>query len=236
MANLKKLADSPPEVKRDIMRRLWQVLVTFVLIALLLFVSAGSLGWLYAWLYLAVYLSILLAGSLTLPLELIAERGSKKANTEQWDPVLSGFITLSTLGLYVVAGLDFRWRWSPPLATGWHLGAIAVFVLGCALVIWAMIANHFFSTTVRLQFERGHVVCSSGPYRYIRHPGYLGMILYNLATPIFLGSLWAVIPALMIAGLFVARTGLEDRTLLQKLPGYEQYATRTSHRLIPWLW
>ncbi len=99
-----------------------------------------------------------------------------------------------------------------------------------------MIANHFFSTTVRLQFERGHVVCSSGPYRYIRHPGYLGMILYNLATPIFLGSLWAVILACMIAGLFVARTGLEDRTLLQKLPGYEQYATRTSYRLIPWLW
>jgi protein-S-isoprenylcysteine O-methyltransferase Ste14 len=236
IANLKKLANSQPGIRHNIMRRLGQVVSTFILIALILFISAGSLDWLYAWLYMAVYLLVLLIGSLILPLELIAEQGSKKENVEKWDTVLSRLIILSSLGMFLVAGLDFRWRWSSKLATGLHLGSIFIFILGCALVFWAMSANRFFSTDVRFQFERGHIVCSSGPYKYVRHPGYLGMILYILVSPIFLGSLWAMIPALMIVSLFVTRTWLEDKTLLQKLPGYGQYAARIRYHLLPWLW
>jgi len=89
---------------------------------------------------------------------------------------------------------------------------------------------------VWIQFEREHAVCSSGPYRYVRHPGYLGMIIYNLATPLFLGSLWAMMPAMMIVGLFVIRIGLEEKVLLRKLPGYGQYAARIRYRLLPRIW
>jgi len=128
MSNLIKLANSQPEIKHNIMRRLGQVVSTFISIALLLFISAGSLEWLYAWLYMAVYLLILLIGSLILPLELLAERGSKKENVEKWDTVLSGLIITSSLCMYLVAGLDFRWRWSPKLATGLHIGSIFICV------------------------------------------------------------------------------------------------------------
>lgn len=118
---------------------------------------------------------------------------------------------------------------------GAHLGDI-VFLLGFALTVWAMCVNHFFSTAVRMQFDRGHKVCTTGPYRYIRHPGYLGMITYYLATPIFLGSLWAMIPAIATVLLFIIRTALEDKTLIKKLPGYKEYAMGTRYRLIPRVW
>lgn len=236
MARLKDLASSPPDVRRNVMRRVWQVASFLVLAALLLFLSAGNFAWLYAWVYLALYVLVMLIGSLALPLEVISERGSKKENVESWDRVLVGLIILPDLGLYVVAGLDMRWGWSPAFAVGWHLTAIGVFVAGCALLYWAMTVNRFFSTAVRIQFERGHTVCSSGPYQYIRHPGYLGTILYTLASPILLGSLWAMIPAALAAGLFVARTWLEDNTLRRKLPDYKHYTTRVRYRLLPGLW
>jgi len=185
---------------------------------------------------MAVYFAVTLIGSLILPLEVIAERGSKKGNVEEWDTVLSGLIISITLCMYLVAGLDHRWRWSPILSTASHLASISLFLLGCALDLWAMRANRFFSTAVWIQFEREHAVCSSGPYRYVRHPGYLGMIIYNLATPLFLGSLWAMMPAMMIVGLFVIRIGLEEKVLLRKLPGYGQYAARIRYRLLPRIW
>jgi len=99
-----------------------------------------------------------------------------------------------------------------------------------------MASNRFFSTSVRIQFDRGHTVCSSGPYRYVRHPGYVGMIVYFLATPVLVGSLWGAIPAMATAVLFVVRTRMEDRTLLQKLPGYREYAARVRFRLFPGVW
>jgi len=236
MAYLKELAESPPDIKHNILRRVGQVASIYIAVALILFISAGSFDWPYAWLYMAIYFLITIIGSLFLPLEVIAERGSKKGNVEEWDTVLSGLIISISLSMYLVAGLDFRWRWSPELATGSHLASIFIFILGCALEIWAMRANRFFSTAVRIQFEREHMVCSSGPYRYVRHPGYLGMIMYNSASPIFLGSLWAMMPAIMIVSLFVIRVWLEEKTLLQKLPGYGQYAARIRYRLLPWLW
>jgi len=236
MSNLKKLADIQPGIRHNILRRFVQVVFLFISSALLLFISAGSFDWPYAWVYAAVCLLVLLIEALILPLELIAERGSKKENTEKWDLALTGLLILSSMVMLIVAGLDFRWHWSPKLAIGLHIVSIFFFVLGCALVICAMNVNRFFSTALRIQFERGQIVCSAGPYRFIRHPGYLGMIVYNLASPIFLGSLWAMIPAAMIVSLYVTRTWLEDKTLLQKLPGYEQYAACVKYRLLPWLW
>jgi protein-S-isoprenylcysteine O-methyltransferase Ste14 len=208
-----------------------------VMMALLLFVSAGSFTWGYAWLYTAVMLLIQVGGALFfMPLDVLAERGSKKENPEKWDRLVTGLILPTFLSIYLVCGLEYRWHWSAELAAAWRIGAVLLFILGCAVEIWAMRANRFFSTDVRLQFDRGHVVCSDGPYRYVRHPGYVGMILYYGVSPIFLGSLWALIPALLIGFLLVVRTGLEDRTLQEKLPGYAQYAQRVRFRLLPGVW
>lgn len=236
MEKLGDLINSQPEIRRNVLRRVRQVVVVYILIALLLFVPAGSLKWLYAWLYLAVYLLVMLVGVLVLPLDLISERGSRKENAEKWDVSVSRLMAVFTVGIYPLAGFDFRWHWSPELATGLHVASITAFILGRALEVWAMASNRFFSISVRIQSDRGHTVCSSGPYRYVRHPGYVGMIMYFLATPVFVGSLWGVIPAMATVVLFVVRTRMEDRTLLQKLPGYREYAARVRFRLFPGVW
>ena len=153
-----------------------------------------------------------------------------------WDKritsALGGLMVLS----WIVAGLDFRLHWSSPLPLLWHLGGLLLVLLGFALFLWAMASNAFFAEGVRIQEERGHRVVSSGPYRFVRHPGYVGAILGQLATPFLLGSPWAMIPSVACAALFVVRTALEDKTLLEDLPGYEVYAQRTRFRLFPGVW
>jgi protein-S-isoprenylcysteine O-methyltransferase Ste14 len=108
--------------------------------------------------------------------------------------------------------------------------------LGSALGNWAMLENRFFSGYVRIQTDRGHMVVSNGPYRSIRHPGYLGGIVTWLAAPLALGSLWALIPAGAVVVAYVIRTALEDRTLQAELDGYKEYARQTRYRLVPGVW
>jgi protein-S-isoprenylcysteine O-methyltransferase Ste14 len=108
--------------------------------------------------------------------------------------------------------------------------------LGFGLFLWAMASNAYFSEGVRIQEERGHTVATNGPYHYVRHPGYSGAILAQLATPLLLGSIWAVIPSLLSAGFYVIRTYLEDKTLILELPGYSDYVKQTRYRLLPWVW
>jgi len=109
-------------------------------------------------------------------------------------------------------------------------------LLGYGLFMWAMASNAYFSEGVRIQSERGHAVASGGPYRFVRHPGYVGVIIAHLATPFLLGSLWALIPSALLAGLFVLRTHLEDKTLTAELDGYEAYTQETRFRLLPGIW
>ena len=121
-----------------------------------------------------------------------------------------------------------------PLAI--HLGGLLANILGYALFLWAMVSNAYFAEGVRIQEERGHRVATDGPYRYVRHPGYAGAIVAGMATPFLLGSLWALIPAVISAILYIVRTGLEDRTLMEELPGYREYAQQTCYRLLPGAW
>ena len=109
-------------------------------------------------------------------------------------------------------------------------------MFGYSFSSWAMISNPFFSGTVRIQEERGHIVATSGPYRYIRHPGYSGWILANLATPVALGSLWGLVPGVLAAILFVIRTSKEDQTLQEELDGYQAYSEQVHYRLVPGIW
>lgn len=138
---------------------------------------------------------------------------------------------------YIIACLDVRNGWSPVILLGWQVAALVVCFLGYdVLLLWSMIVNAFFTAIIRIQTERGHHVVSSGPYRFVRHPGYLGTILFDIFSPLLLGSLWALIPSVAAGLVLVVRTSLEDKTLQNELPGYREYASRTRYRLIPGIW
>lgn len=219
-----------------IARRLVQVTLGLATYLGVLFASAGSLAWTWGWAYASVLLAQIAIGAALLPASVIAERGRKKENVEPWDRVLTRVSVAPYFGVPVVAGLDARFGWSPATSPAVHLVALAIFALGQVLFTWAMLSNRFFSNAVRIQRERGHTVETGGPYRWVRHPGYAATIVSQPATAIALGSRWALVPALVLAVLFVIRTALEDRTLRAKLPGYEAYATRVRHRLLPGVW
>ena len=148
-------------------------------------------------------------------------------------PLVAIYGPLVTL---VVAGLDRRWGWRPELPLAWALIGAALLALASAFAAYAMLTNRFFSGVVRIQHERGHTVVTDGPYRWVRHPGYAGGVVGQIALPLLLGSLWALIPGVLTAGLTILRTTLEDRTLCTELPGYAEYAQRARYRLLPGVW
>lgn len=228
------------ELTQAIVKRMIQVVIQFLIIAVILFISAGSLNWDWAWAYIGVGAGILLFNSLVLlpknP-EVVAERGRvEKEETKDWDKKITTFITIPTIAALIVAGLDKRFGWSPQLPLWIHITGLVLMALGQLLFTWAMIANKYFATTVRIQKDREHSVATGGPYRYVRHPGYVGMVIVLLATPLALGSLWALIPeGLAVIGYFI-RTALEDKTLLEELDGYQDYISQVHYRLLPGIW
>jgi len=219
-----------------IQKRMLQVVVQFLILAAILFISSGRLDWMWAWAYLGVGVGILAINVLVMSPELIAERSEIKEDVKGWDKVLGTLIGVLTLGALVVIGLDARFGWSPRLAVAIQVVALIFFALAQGLFSWAMASNVFFSGLVRIQKERGHTVATGGPYRYVRHPGYVGYIISWLATSLALGSLWGLIPAGLVMCLMIVRTALEDRTLLEELDGYRDYAGQVRYRLLPGVW
>ena len=138
--------------------------------------------------------------------------------------------------MWIVAGLDFRNSWSSGIGSTAQIAALLIVIAGYGLVVWATGTNAFFSQVVRIQSERGHTVISSGPYHYVRHPAYVGMILVMLAAPVMLGSWGALIPGTISAVLMIIRTLLEDKTLQAELPGYIEYTQHVRYRLVPGIW
>jgi protein-S-isoprenylcysteine O-methyltransferase Ste14 len=231
-----------PEERSAIVKWIVQAALGLVGYGLILFVSAGRLDWVWGWALLGVVAAFLAAHVLILvPIDpaLLAERqkGMRDAGVKAWDKWISllaaGVLPITS---WVVAGLDARFLWTAPQPLAYHIGGLVVSVLGYALFLWAMASNAFIAEGVRIQEERGHAVATNGPYRYVRHPGYVGAILSQLATPFLLGSPWAMIPSVGAAALYIVRTYLEDRTLLEELPGYREYAWQTRSRLLPGVW
>lgn len=222
-----------------ILKRISQLLVLVILQAAVLFASAGSLQWAAGWWYIGLYIAMLLLASvIMLPnrMEVVAERSKGTSGGKSWDLWITRLLAIPTLGLLVLAGLDQRWNLTPPLPLWGRLFGALAFGAGYAIVLWAMYSNEYFSQVVRIQSERGHVAVTGGPYRFVRHPGYLGMILSMLGAVFLLDSLWGLVCFALYLGLIVTRTALEDRTLRAELPGYSEYLTHTKYRLIPGLW
>ena len=224
----------------------WRVLVRFGLTVavqcMVLFISAGSIRWPMGWAYVGVTL-LLIAGSRILLMrispDLAEERAgyAGKTDAKAWDKMIMPLIAIyGPLAMLVTAGLNWRFGWPPVLPLWLQIAALTVAVLGIVFSTWALLTNRFFSGVVRIQHDRGHTVVSTGPYRFVRHPGYAGGIVANLATVLALGSAWALIPAALVVCLTIVRTALEDRTLREELPGYAGYAQRTRYRLLPAVW
>jgi protein-S-isoprenylcysteine O-methyltransferase Ste14 len=168
--------------------------------------------------------------------ETIARRAEAEG-IKGWDKIVGGlFAVMYFVGIPIVAGLDVRFGWTGQTALGLHVVGALLFVLGFALLIWSMVSNAYFATVVRVQGDRGHSVCNTGPYRYMRHPGYAGAIVHSLVVPLILGSLWALIPGGLGAVALLVRTVLEDKTLHEELDGYREYAQHTRYRLVPGIW
>ncbi|MCC7447448.1 MAG: isoprenylcysteine carboxylmethyltransferase family protein [Anaerolineae bacterium] len=207
-----------------------------------LFIGAGSWDWSWGWLYSSVMLIGWIALSVVLARynpELLNARGKRAksmVNTKRWDWIILGIYTVLLLAAPFVAGLDYRYGWSAPPAPAVNVIGLLIQIAGLALLTWAMAVNRFFESTVRIQQNRGHQVMTTGPYRYVRHPGYVAVILQFIAIPLALGTWAALIPAGLGIVLYVIRTALEDRTLMQELPGYTDFAHRTPFRLLPGVW
>lgn len=205
-----------------------------------LFLAAGRLDWPQPWLLIGLYLlyfAIWIPWGLRHSPELIAERAQSLEKQEYaWDRLILRLYFLALILTYLVAGLDsVRYGWSQlPTWLTW-LG-FALVLPSYGLSLWALMNNPYASGVVRLQEERGQQVADQGPYQFVRHPMYSGMLFFGVGAPLFLGSYWALIPGLLMASLFVVRTSFEDRTLQAELPGYADYAQRVRYRLIPGIW
>lgn len=230
--------------------RLWLgVILTILLIPLTLLVCGGDPSWWQAWVYSLLVVATGIGGRIWAEKRhpgLLVERVSSekalvtRATSEEgleakaWDRVLAPLMGLSlTLPLVIVAGLDHRFGWSPIFALWVNILGLILISLGYSFTVWALVENRFFSGSVRIQMDRGHVVCDSGPYRIMRHPGYAGHILPLAGIVLALNSVWTLIPAGVALVVIVVRTALEDRTLKEELPGYRDYASRVRYRLLP---
>jgi protein-S-isoprenylcysteine O-methyltransferase Ste14 len=226
------------DIKMGVVKRAIQLVVSGAVIGVAMLIPAGRLDWPLAWIYIAVYFAAILFNAVFVlgkDPELIAERGETKENIKAWDRRVTTLLTIATFLTLIVAGLDARVDWSKmPLPI--VVGAWVVFILGFGIVSWSMGTNRYFSRVVRIQSDRGQKVCSSGPYRFVRHPGYVGMCIYSFATAPGLGSYLALVPALLTVIMFVVRTKLEDQMLCEELPGYREYASVVRNRLLPGVW
>lgn len=209
---------------------------------LVLFATAGRLDWWQAWVVVALLVFFALLSRVIVMRnypDLLTERAqyNKHQDVPGWDRVLMPLLALvGPLLVWGVAGLDHRFGWSPPISLLLQWLALSVMILAYVFSMWAMVVNQFFSAVVRIQKERGHTVVTTGPYQYVRHPGYAGGIVATLTMVFFLGSLWALIPAVLTVIVSILRTALEDKTLRAELAGYQQYADRVRYRLLPGVW
>ena len=229
-----------PGAVQKVTHREWlRLTLVYLAIPLILLACGGDIRWWQAWVYSLLILTAGIAGRVCAERRhpgLMAERIHPlgASDVKVWDKVLAPLMALSvSFPLVIVAGLDHRFGWSPVFPLWLNITGILLIAFGYAFGAWALAENRFFSSMVRIQTDRGHVVCDSGPYRIVRHPGYAGNLLAMPGVVLALDSAWTLIPVGLALVVTVIRTALEDRTLQEELPGYREYASRVRYRLFP---
>lgn len=214
-------------------------ILTIAIEGALVFAAAGHLDLPMVWVYLGVYLAIGLLGGMLVHRRnpSLLGRRLRMGRSEVPDRLYLAALGVGMLVHYVLAGLDIgRFHWSDSVPIAAQVVGLAAFVAGLWLSIWAEMANPFFVGEVRIQVELGHHVISSGPYQYMRHPGYGGGVLFMLASGVALGSWWSILPMALVIVTLIRRTMLEDAMLRERLEGYAEYAANVRYRLIPGVW
>lgn len=231
------------ETPKSLPRRLWlQGAVKMALLPVVFLAPAGTWRWPEGWALIIIY--SVWAGIMTRWLvkhdpDLLRERAKWSPIQEgqkSWDKVVTTALLVSGIALFVVPGLDaVRYQWS---SLPWFVELIGflLIIASFVLVFRVMRANTYLAPVVKIDRARGHKVITTGPYRYVRHPMYVGVIVHMFALPVALGSRYGLIASAACSLLLVIRTHFEDRTLHQELDGYEEYAQKTRYRLLPGVW
>lgn len=212
---------------------------TILLMTAMILVLAGRINYWQGWAFGGITLILVLVKSIFFPgrSDLIEERIKPGPGTKWWDKVFYVFYIPSFFAVIIVGSLDGgRFGWTSSLPVFLYISGYIFYIFSISIFLWAQQINRFFSTVVRIQHDRGHEVIQAGPYKYVRHPGYIGGILMAISTALVLGSMWALIPAGIVAILLIIRTYLEDTTLQEELPGYAEYVKKVRYRLLPGVW
>lgn len=223
-------------------RQIFRYALSILLAPVVLFLAAGTLAWPQGWTYALFGVGYNLAAMAIVRRvhpDLLHERATaaEARGVPAWDKTLTPLMGLGLpLLTALVAGLDHRFGWTAALPLWVNIAGFVILVGGYTLAAWAVVANRYFSSYVRIQRERDHQVVDQGPYRLVRHPGYAGNLLAYLGVPFLLGSWWTFIPVALAYFVFVLRTAREDRYLQENLPGYAAYTQRTRYCLLPGVW
>ena len=226
--------------KKDRVSLLVSAMLVFVAPLMPLIVS-GNWRWTEAWLFAAVFIIGFIVSRLIVykknP-DLVKERlaSARRENAEPWDKKLMAHIALSSLLFFIAPGIEARLETLVTVPALWRFIAFAVVLGGYIFSVWALVENRFFSGVVRMQRERGQYVVTTGPYRFIRHPGYAGGMLTYPAAAVLFGSIWMMAPVLYMMLVLVIRTEKEDDMLQKNLAGYRQYSQKVRYRLFPGIW
>ena len=210
-----------------------------LIIGAIWFLASWRWDYWMGWAVIGVEVALAFVALIAVPLdaELEAERTQIKEGVKTWDKWIVAIGNIyTTLGMLILAGLDVRFGWSPEIPLALQVATLVLAVLGYLVSAWAAASNKFYARFVRIQKERGHTVATGGPYQYVRHPGYAGLVIFYFAGALALGSLWTLMLNGLASLLLVARTALEDKTLLEELDGYKEYAGRVRYRLVPGIW
>ena len=218
---------------------LLRILITSIVFSVILFLCAGTFDYFQGWIFFGtnIITSLMNFWSVRNDPELIAERSKIGGGAKSWDKKILGLSAFIYLLYLIISGLDSgRFDWSPDFHWSLYVLGFVMTILGQVLFLAAKKENRFFSSVVRIQTERGQVVCDTGVYKIVRHPGYSGMMVSMLALPLITGSAWSIIPTVISIALLFLRTHLEDETLKNELPGYIEYTRTTKQKLIPKIW
>lgn len=211
----------------------------FIFFIIITFIIAGRLNYWQGWVFNVLNIFFIVVTYIVLidRKDLIKERLKPGKGMKSWDKIYFAVSTPFFFIMFIISILDAgRFYWNPTVPFIIIFLAIIIYSIGQLIVIWAKKTNKFFSSVVRIQSDRKHKVCSDGPYRYVRHPGYLGGLIFTIATPFVLGSFWGLIPALITIIFMFGRTYMEDKTLKKELVGYKDYSKKVKYRIIPFIW
>jgi protein-S-isoprenylcysteine O-methyltransferase Ste14 len=216
---------------------LFRNLFLFALIIVITFIGAGSIDYWQGWIYNGLNIIFVLLSYLLLTPELIKERLKPEEGMKKWDKVYYIISVPVYFTIIIVSVLDGgRFDWEPHIPLFVVFIAAIVYIIGQSIILWAKMVNNFFSSVVRIQKDREQTVCREGPYGFVRHPGYLGGLIFTIVTPLVLGSFWGLFPAALSVIILFIRTYLEDKTLHAELEGYKEYTNEVRYRILPGIW